>query len=89
MAEFAYNNIKNASIDYILFEINYKHYLRMFYKKNVNLYSNFKSANELLAKLRKLIIVCQENLYHTQKLWKQAYNKGVEPKTMLLIIKID
>ena len=26
------------------------------------------------------MLVCQENLYHTQKLQKQAYNKNIKPK---------
>ena len=39
----------------------------MSYKKNVNPRSKFKSADELLAELRELMIVCQKNLHHTQK----------------------
>ena len=27
------------------------------------------------------MIICQENFYHAQKLQKQAYNKGVKPKS--------
>ena len=80
MAEFAYNNAKNASFDYTLFELNCNFYPWLSYKKNVNLCSKFKLANKLSAKLRELIIVFQENLYHAQKFRKQAYNKGVKIK---------
>ena len=33
MAEFAYNNAKNANISYTLFELNCRYYPRVFYKK--------------------------------------------------------
>ena len=40
-----------------------------------------KSANELSVELRELMIICQENLYHAQKLQKQAHDKRVKPWT--------
>ena len=52
----------------------------MSYKNNVNPYSQSKTADELLVELRKLMIVCRKNLYHTQELQKQAHNKGVKPR---------
>ena len=42
MTEFAYNNAKNASSDYTLFELNYGYHSRMFYKKDVKPYSKSK-----------------------------------------------
>ena len=33
MAEFVYNNAKNANNSYILFQFNCKYYLHIFYKK--------------------------------------------------------
>ena len=42
----------------------------MSYKKNINFGFKSKLADELLAELRKLIIVYQKNLYHAQKLQK-------------------
>ena len=81
MAEFAYNNAKNASIGHTLFELNCGYHLRMLYKEDVNSRSQSKSADKLLAELRELIIVCQENLYHAQELQKRAYNKGVKPRS--------
>ena len=68
MAEFAYNNAKNASTGHTLFELNCGHYLRMSYEENVDPRSQSKSADELLAELKELMIVCRENLHHAQKL---------------------
>ena len=55
MAEFAYNNIKNTSSNYILFKLNYGYYLWMPYKKDFDPCFKSKSADELSAKLKKLI----------------------------------
>ena len=43
--------------------------------------SKSKSADELLAKLQKLMAVCCKNLRHTQKLQKQAQDKNVKHKS--------
>ena len=53
----------------------------MSYEEDVNPRSQSKSADKLSVKLRKLIIVCQKNLYHTQELQKRAYNKVVKPRS--------
>ena len=58
MAEFAYNHAKNGSFDYIPFKLNFGYHAQMSYKKDVNLRSKFKSANELSAELKKLMIIC-------------------------------
>ena len=81
MAEFAYNNAKNASSGHTPFELNYGYHPRMSYEEDVDPRSHSKSANELLAELRELMIVCQENLHHAQKLQKRAQNKGVKPQS--------
>ena len=81
MAEFAYNNAKNVSISYTPFELNYGYYPRILYEEEVDSRSKSKSANKLLAKLRELMIVCRENLYHTQELQKRAHNKSVKPRS--------
>lgn len=47
MAEFAYNNGKNASTSHRLFELNYKYHLYVLYKENVNPYTKSKVANKL------------------------------------------
>ena len=64
MAKFAYKNTKNMSSGHTPFELNCSYHLQMFYKKNVNLCSNSNLANKLLAKLKEIIIICQENFYH-------------------------
>ena len=68
MAEFAYNNSKNASTGYMPFELNCGYHLQISYKEEVNPRSQSMLANKLLAKLRELMIVCQENFYYAQKL---------------------
>ena len=81
MAEFAYNNAKNASTGHTLFEFNCGYYPRMSYKEEVDPRSQSKSADELLAELRNLMIVCRENLHHAQELQKRAYDKGAKPRS--------
>ena len=68
MAEFAYNNAKNANIGYTLFELNCGYYPQILYKDDSDLWSKFKLADKLSAELRECIIVCYKNLQHTQKL---------------------
>ena len=81
MAEFAFKNAKNASIGHTPFELNCCYHFWMLYKEKVNSCFKSKSTDKLSAKLRELIIVCQENLHHTQELQKQAHNKGVKPRS--------
>ena len=57
MAEFAYNNAKNASTGHTLFELNCGYHLRVFFEENTDPHSKSKSADELSAELRELIIV--------------------------------
>ena len=68
MAEFAYNNANNASTGHTPFELNCGFHPRMSYKKDVNPHSQSKLAYKVSAELRKLMIVCRENLHHTQEL---------------------
>ena len=81
MAEFVYNNAKNAITSHILFELNCGYHLRMSYKNDVDPRSQSKSADKLSAEMRELMIVCQENLYHAQELQKRAHDKGVKPRS--------
>ena len=77
MAEFAYNIAKNTSTGYTFFELNCEYHPRVFYKKNLDLRSQSKTAEKLSSKLRNLMAACQQNLHHAQKLQKQAHNKDV------------
>ena len=60
MAEFAYNNAKNASINHMLFKLNCDYYSCVSFKKNINFCFRSKSANKFLAELQNLMIVCQK-----------------------------
>ena len=53
----------------------------MSYKEDVDPRSQSKLADELLAELRKLMIVYRENLHHAQELQKQGHDKGVKPRS--------
>ncbi len=68
MAQFAYNNVKNASTGHTPFELNCGYHPQVFYKKDVDPRSQSKSADELATEFRELMIVCKENLQHTQEL---------------------
>ena len=81
MAEFAYNNAKNASTGHTPFELNCGFHPRMSYEEDVDPRSQSKSADKLLAELRELMIVCRENLHHAQELQNRAHNKGVKPQS--------
>ena len=58
MAEFAYNNAKNASAGHTLFELNYGYHPRVSFKEDVNPRSKSRSANKLVEELKKLMEVC-------------------------------
>ena len=64
MAEFAYNNTKNASTGYIPFELNCSYHLCISFKEDTDSRFWSKIVNKLLAELQKLMTVCRKNLYH-------------------------
>ena len=88
MAEFAYNNSKNASMGHMPFKLNCGYYPWMLYKEEIDPYSQSKSTDKLSEELRELMIVYCENLQHTQKLQKQAHDKGVKPRSYTLGKKV-
>ena len=81
MAEFAYNNTKNISTDYTPFEYNWGYHLCVFFEEETNHPPRSKTADNLLAKLQKLMTVCRENLHNAQEFQKRAHNKGIKPKS--------
>ena len=81
MAEFAYNNAKNASTGHPLFKLNCGYYPCVFYEEDLDPCSKLKIAEEQSSELQKLMTVCQQNLYHAQELQKQAHNKGDKPQS--------
>ncbi len=76
MAEFTYNNAKNASIGYTPFKLNYGYHPRISFKEDVDLCSRSRSVNELAKELRELMKVWCQNLLHVQGLQKRAHDKG-------------
>ena len=80
MAEFAYNNAKNANTGQMPFELNCGYHLCVFFKEDTNPCCRSKTADKLSTKLRELMTVFQKNLHLAQKLQKQAHNTGVKPK---------
>ena len=81
MAEFTYNNAKNASTDHTPFELNCGFYPRVFFEDDVDPCSRSRSADELAKELRELMEICQQNLLHAQELQKRAYDKGIKPRS--------
>ena len=59
MAEFAYDNAKNASTGYMPFELNCGYHPWVFYKEDLDLRLLLKNAEELSSKLRSLMAACQ------------------------------
>ena len=88
MAEFTYNNAKNASSGHTPFKLNCGFYPWMLYEEDVDLRSQFKSADELSAELRELMIVCQKNLHYAQEFQKRAHDKGVKLQNYALGKKV-
>ena len=75
MAEFAYNNAKNANTSHTPFELNCGFYPQVFFKDDVD----SCSADKLAKKLRELIDICQQNLLYAQKLQKKVHDKDIKP----------
>ncbi len=81
MAEFAYNNAKNASTSHNPFELNCGYHPKVSFKEDVDPHSRSRSANELVKELRELMEVCCQNLLHIQELQKRAHDKGVKGRS--------
>ncbi len=64
MADFVYNNVKNASTNYTPFKLNCGYHSRVSFKEDVDPLSKSRSANKLAEELRELIKVCYQNLVH-------------------------
>ena len=88
MAEFAYNNAKNASTGFTSFELNYGYHPRVFYEEDLDPRSKLRIVEKLSSKLRELMTVCQQNLYYAQELQKRGHNKGVKPQSYALGEKV-
>ncbi len=80
MAEFAYNNAKNASTGHTTFELNCGYHPRVSFEEAVDRRSRSRSAIEMAEELRELMEVCCQNLLHAQELRKRAHDKGVKSR---------
>ena len=78
IAEFAYNNAKNASTGHILFKLNCGYHPKVSYKEDVDSYFRSCSINKLAKELRKLKKVYYQNLLYVQKLQKRAHVKEIK-----------
>ena len=81
MAEFPYNNAKNASTGHTLFDFNCSHHLKVSFEEDFDLRLKSRSANKLAEELRELIEVCCQNLLHIQQLQKSTHDKGVKSES--------
>ena len=81
MADFTYNNTKNASTGYIPFELNCRYHPWVSYKEDLNFYLQLKTAEELSSEFQNLMAAYQQNLYHAQKLQKQVHDKSIKPQS--------
>lgn len=80
MAQFVYNNVKNATIDCTFFELNYAYHLWVSYKKDIDSYSKSKIPEELSFKLCELMTLYQENLKHGHEFQKSSHNMYAKPR---------
>ena len=64
MAEFTYNNAKNASTDHTPFELNCGYYLKIFFEKDIDSCLKSCSANELTEDLKELMKICCQNQFY-------------------------
>lgn len=65
IAKLGNNNIKNVNIEYKFIKLNYIYHLRISFKDEANLRLKSQFANKLASKLRKLMIIWQQNLFST------------------------
>ena len=68
MTEFTNNNVKNASIGRIPFELNCGYYSYISFKDDANPHSRSYLAEDLAKELRNLISNCGQNLFYVQEL---------------------
>ena len=67
MAEFAYNNAKNASTGHIPFKLKCNFHPQVSFKNDIDFRSRSRSANKLANELRELMNIYQQNLLHAQE----------------------
>ncbi len=88
MAEFAYNNAKNATTGHTPLQLNCGYHPRVSFEEDIDPYSKSHSANKLAEELKELIEVCCQNLLLTQELQKRVHNKEVKSYSYTLGEKV-
>ena len=81
MAEFVYNNAKNASTGYTAFKLNCGFHPRISYEEDVDPCSMSKTIDQLATDLHTLMSVYRKNLQHAHELQKRYHNKHAKPKS--------
>ncbi len=79
--EFAYNNAKNASTGYTLFQLNCGYHPKVSFEEDIDPRLRSRSINKPAEELRELMEVCCQNLLHVQELQKRADGKGVKSRS--------
>lgn len=57
MAEFVYNNTKNASTSHMFFELKYSYYSHVFFENKADFCSKLYSANKLIRERSNLMSI--------------------------------
>ena len=83
MADFTYNNAKDASTDHTSFKLNYGFHPRVFFKNNIDPRSKSYSADKLAKKLKKLIIFANKTYSMPEISRKKHIIKAWSLKAML------
>lgn len=78
MAEFAYNNNKNANTSHMSFEPNCGYHPCICFQKDTNPCTKSHSADELAQELKDLMLIYHQNLLHAQKLQKRVNDKSMK-----------
>ena len=81
MAEFIYNNTKNASIGHTYFQLNCGYQPRISIEEDVDCRLKSLFANKLAKELKKLIEVYYRNLLYIQELQKKAHDQNVKSRS--------
>ena len=81
MAEFAYNNSKNANTGHTLFKLNFGDYPCVSFEDKCDTRSRSSLNKRLAIELGELMNIYCQNLLYAQDLQNQVYDKGVKPKS--------
>lgn len=75
-AEFVQNNAQNTNIGYRFFKLNCTYHPHIFLEDKFDSCFRSCSTNELVKKLKKLILIYQQNLVHAQEPPKRVHNRN-------------